>query len=41
MQAVKTWVYKPTYLNGNPVEVVTTIDVNFSLSDGVPPFAAQ
>jgi protein TonB len=41
MQAVKNWTYKPTYLNGNPVEVVTTIDVNFSLSDGTPPFAAQ
>ncbi len=41
MQAVKNWTYKPTYLNGNPVEVVSTIDVNFSLSDGTPPFAAQ
>ncbi len=26
------WVYKPTLLNGEPVEVVTTIDVNFTLS---------
>jgi protein TonB len=32
MDAVKQWVYKPTYLNGVPVEVVTEIDVNFRLS---------
>ena len=31
-EAVKQWVYKPTLLNGEPVEVVTQIDVNFSLS---------
>jgi TonB family protein len=30
--AVQQWVYKPTTLNGNPVEVVTTIEVNFTLS---------
>src|ERR1700686_2505539 len=30
--AVMQWVYKPTLLNGNPVEVVTQIDVNFMLS---------
>lgn len=30
--AVRRWVYKPTLLNGEPVEVVTIIDVNFSLS---------
>ena len=29
---VKQWVYKPTLLNGQPVEVSTMIDVNFSLS---------
>jgi len=29
MQAVKTWLYKPTLLNGAPVEVVTTITVSF------------
>jgi protein TonB len=29
--AVKQWVYKPTLLNGEPVEVVTVIDVNFTL----------
>jgi protein TonB len=31
MDAVKKWTYKPMVLNGAPVEVVTTIDVNFSL----------
>jgi len=31
-EAVKQWIYKPTLLNGNPVEVVTTVDVNFTLS---------
>jgi periplasmic protein TonB len=30
--AVRQWVYHPTTLNGEPVEVVTTIDVNFTLS---------
>jgi TonB family protein len=30
--AVRQWVYKPTLLNGNPVEVVTVVDVNFTLS---------
>lgn len=30
--AVKQWVYKPTLLNGEPVEVVTQIDVNFTLT---------
>jgi len=28
---VKQWVYQPTLLNGEPVEVVTQIDVNFTL----------
>jgi TonB family protein len=32
MDAVKQWVYKPTLLNGNPVEVVTQVDVTFTLS---------
>ena len=31
-EAVKQWVYQPTQLNGEPVEVATTIDVNFTLS---------
>ena len=30
--AVKQWLYKPTLLNNEPVEVITTIDVNFTLS---------
>ena len=32
LDAVKDWVYKPTLLNGEPVEVFTQIDVNFTLS---------
>lgn len=32
LDAVKNWVYQPTLLNGEPVEVVTQIDVNFTLS---------
>ncbi|HVV43560.1 MAG TPA: energy transducer TonB, partial [Bryobacteraceae bacterium] len=32
-EAVKQWRYKPTMLNGEPVEVLTTIDVNFSLTN--------
>ena len=32
MDAVRQWTYKPTVLNGNPVEVATEIDVNFTLS---------
>ncbi|MGI8746027.1 MAG: energy transducer TonB [Bryobacteraceae bacterium] len=31
-EAVKQWQYKPTLLNGEPVEVATQIDVNFTLS---------
>ncbi|HVO99819.1 MAG TPA: M56 family metallopeptidase [Bryobacteraceae bacterium] len=31
-EAVSQWVYKPTLLNGNPVEVITQIDVNYTLS---------
>jgi protein TonB len=31
-EAVKQWVYQPTLLNGEAVEVVTQIDVNFTLS---------
>jgi hypothetical protein len=30
-RAVKQWVYKPTLFNGEPVEVVTRVDVNFVL----------
>jgi len=28
--AVKQWVYRPTTLNGEPIEVITQIDVEFS-----------
>jgi protein TonB len=31
-EAVQKWVYQPTLLNDTPVEVVTQIDVNFTLS---------
>ena len=31
LQAVKQWRYKPTVLNGTPVEVITRITVNFNL----------
>lgn len=33
MDAVARWRYQPTLLNGEPVEVVTEIDVNFTLSE--------
>jgi TonB family protein len=32
-EAVSQWMYKPTLLNGNPVEVITQIDVNYTLSE--------
>jgi protein TonB len=32
IEAVKQWVYRPTLLNGDPVEVIAPIDVNFTLS---------
>ena len=32
LEAVRQWRYKPTLLNGEPVEVDTTIDVIFSLN---------
>ena len=31
LDAVKQWRYQPTLLNGVAVEVITTIDVNFTL----------
>jgi TonB family protein len=31
IEAVKQWIYKPYLLNGNPTEVETTIEVNYSL----------
>ncbi len=32
LDAVRQWRYQPTLLNGEPVEVVTTVDVVFTLS---------
>ena len=32
MDAVKQWLYKPTLVNGEQVEVMTEIVVNFTLS---------
>lgn len=32
VDAVKKWVYQPTLLSGEPVEVIAPIDVNFTLS---------
>ena len=32
LDAVRQWRYQPTFLNNEPVEVSTTIDVNFTLS---------
>ncbi len=32
VEAVKQWLYRPTLLNGEPVEVVAPIDVNFTLA---------
>jgi protein TonB len=31
LEAVQQWIYKPTLLNGNPVEVIAPIEVNFTL----------
>jgi protein TonB len=31
LDAVRQWVYKPTLLNGRPVEVITQIEVRFAL----------
>jgi protein TonB len=32
VDAVRQWVYKPTLLNGEPVVVLTTVDINYTLS---------
>ena len=32
LEAVRPWIYKPTFLNGEPVEVLAPIDVNFTLN---------
>jgi protein TonB len=31
LQAVEQWVYEPTLLNGEPVEVIAPIEVSFTL----------
>src|SRR5208337_3835747 len=33
IEAVQRWRYQPTLLNGEPVEVVTEVDVNFTLAE--------
>ena len=33
LEAVRQWRYQPTLLNGEPVEVVTEITVNFKLAE--------
>jgi TonB family protein len=35
--AVWQWQYKPTLLNGQPVDVVTTVDVNYTLTEDPAP----
>ena len=39
LDAVKDWQYRPYLLNGEPVEVLTTINIVFTLSN--PPVPAQ
>jgi len=36
LDAVRQWVYKTTLLNGEPVEILTQIDVNYTLADTPP-----
>jgi len=35
IEAVKQWKYQPTLLNGEPVEVITEVEVNFTLAEKV------
>jgi TonB family protein len=37
LESVKNWTYHPTLLNGMPVEVVTLIEVNFTLQNQAIP----
>ena len=37
INAVRQWRYEPTLLNGEPIEVVTTISVRFRLEDSTAP----
>jgi hypothetical protein len=32
MDAVRQWRWEPTYLNGEPVEIITAITINFTLA---------
>lgn len=32
-EAVRQWIYRPTLLNGQPVEVITQVDVNYTLTE--------
>ena len=32
IEAVRQWLYKPTYLNGQAVEVITEVDVHFHMT---------
>jgi protein TonB len=34
LDAVKQWRYRPYILNGDPVEVETTVEVHFTLAGG-------
>jgi TonB family protein len=36
LEAVKQWTYSKTLLNGEPAEVSTQVDINFTLSDDPP-----
>jgi protein TonB len=33
MESIRQWVYKPVMLNGQPVPVITTVEVNFTLAE--------
>jgi TonB family protein len=33
LAAVRQWVYRPTLLNGEPIAVITTIDINYTLQN--------
>lgn len=41
MDAVREYVYRPTLLNGEPVEVITTVEVKFFLDSGKKPGRAS
>ncbi len=32
LEAVRQWRYRPTLLNGNPIEVITQVEINYTLS---------